>query len=129
MKTPKRDYFANAATAYDMFTKPGTSNKFDARWKRKNRVKQLKRTIHKYKTGKGLFRAYSYLMSAYAIMLKTRELSIDASIAECRGHLIYINSIMENLHYERERVLRRIDVLVDKVFYNKLMRELNIKPQ
>lgn len=84
------------------------------RWKRKNRVKRLKCTIRKYKTGKGIFGAYSYLMSAYAIMLKTGELSQDASITECRGHLIYLNSIMEDLHKERERVLRRIDVLVDK---------------
>lgn len=45
MKTPDRDYFATTASAHAMFTKPGTSNKLDARWKRKNRIKQLKRTI------------------------------------------------------------------------------------
>lgn len=49
MKTPKRDYFANAANAYDMFNTPGTSNKLSARWKRKNRVAQLKRTLERYK--------------------------------------------------------------------------------
>ena len=98
----------------DIFAEPEKIDAQCARWKRKNRVAQLKRTIHKYKTGKGLFRAYSYLMSAYAALLKIGELSKDASIAECRGHLIYINSIMQNLHNERERVLRRIDILVDK---------------
>lgn len=43
MKTPKRDYFAYAE--HDMYTTPGTANKLSTRWKRKNRVKQLKRTI------------------------------------------------------------------------------------
>lgn len=109
MKTPKRHLSTRS-----VYAAPFVLLQDRARWKRKNRIKQLKRTIHKYKTGKGLFRAYSYLMSAYAVMLKIGELSKDASIAECRGHLLYIYSIMHNLHCERERVLRRIDVLVDK---------------
>jgi hypothetical protein len=45
MKTPKRDYFAYAE--HDMYTTPGTANKLSTRWKRKNRVKQLKRTIQR----------------------------------------------------------------------------------
>ena len=43
MKTPKRDYFAYAE--HDMYTTPGTANKLSTRWKRKNRIKQLKHTI------------------------------------------------------------------------------------
>ena len=43
MKTPKRDYFAYAE--HDMYATPGTANKLSARWKRKNRIAQLKRTI------------------------------------------------------------------------------------
>ena len=50
MKTPKRDYFSYAE--HDIYTVPGTTNKLSSRWKRKNRVKQLKRTIARLKREK-----------------------------------------------------------------------------
>lgn len=47
MKTPKRNYVSAGGDVYDCIT-ARKANKF-ARWKRKNRVKQLKRTIARLK--------------------------------------------------------------------------------
>lgn len=45
MKTPKRNYISLGGDVYDCIT-ARKANKF-ARWKRKNRIKQLKRTIER----------------------------------------------------------------------------------
>lgn len=45
MKTPKRNYISSGGDVYDCIT-ARKANKF-ARWKRKNRVAQLKRTIER----------------------------------------------------------------------------------
>lgn len=45
MKTPKRNYASFGGDVYDCITMR-KANKF-ARWKRKNRIKQLKRTIER----------------------------------------------------------------------------------
>lgn len=75
MKTPKRDYFAYAEQ--DMYTTPGTANKLSTRWKRKNRIKQLKRSLCKYKYGTMLDDQFD-LYLAYKWLQRLKKPSNDA---------------------------------------------------
>lgn len=84
------------------------------RWKRKNRVKQLKRTIAKYKNGEKIFHERSHLKSAYLNIQKLGELESTASLAECRGHLLLVECIIKKLRWEQEKALRYIEIQIDK---------------
>lgn len=68
MKTPKRDYFAYAEQ--DMYTTPGTANKLSTRWKRKNRIKQLKNTISKLMFENAVFKQTFIQKRAFLKRLK-----------------------------------------------------------
>lgn len=83
MKTPKRDY----KTPSNQLTQDIESdffeddyNKQEARWKRKNRVKQLKRSLQRYKHGTNLD-FYSHELHAYMLLqeLKKPDKKADAN--------------------------------------------------
>lgn len=116
MKIPKRTYVTNFLEWGDEFQGRLSSGQklAYARWKRRNKVKQLKRTIDKYKNGKKLFHDRSHLKSAYLRIQELGELEEGASIAECRGHLLLVDSIIKTLRWEQEKALRYIEIILQK---------------
>lgn len=109
MKTPLR----YPATMSVYLTRQDLRND-RARWKRKNKIAQLKRTIDKYKNGKKLFHDRSHLKSAYLGIQELGELEEGASIAECRGHLLLVECIIKTLRWEQEKALRYIEIILQK---------------
>lgn len=74
-----------------MFTKPGTLNKFNARWKRKNRVKQLKRSLHRYKYGTMLPKLAA-LRSAY---IQLQNLSKPKNMEDWPKWCLYLRQLLD----------------------------------
>lgn len=117
MKTPKRYHKIPADRAHLDLEPDSWETDYhaqEARWKRRNKVKQLKHTIDKYKNGKNLFHDRGHLKSAYLRIQELGELEEGASIAECRGHLLLVDSIIKTLRWEQEKALRYIEIILDK---------------
>lgn len=114
MKTPKRNNRNGYGAAYCPYEGPTQTAFEHARWKRKNRVAQLKRTIRKYKCGEGLFNERSHLKSAYIGIQMLGELKPSSSLAECRGHLLLVEGIIKTLRWEQEKALRIMENIIDR---------------
>ena len=107
MKTPKRDYFYYAE--HDMYTTPGTANKLSARWKRKNRVKQLKRSLERYKYGTMLDGQFDlYLAYKWFQRLKMPRKDADSKSWEYyRYKLGAIRGVIVSALMESEELLKK----------------------
>ena len=114
MKTPKRTLHRSEYYWTDNGELRATSQDKATRWKRRNKIKQLKRTIDKYKNGEKLFHDRSHLKSAYLKIQELGELEEGSSIAECRGHLLLVEGIIKTLRWEQEKALRYIEIILQK---------------
>lgn len=92
MKTPKRNYFAFAPL--DMYVTPGTANKLSTRWRRKNRIAQLKRSLEKYKDGTHL---YGSVGAAYRQLQSLVRPGKKATIAKWANYLNELRQIQEHI--------------------------------
>lgn len=93
MKTLKRDYFAYAES--DMYTTPGTANKLSARWKRKNRIKQLKHSLRRYKNGDFLFYREK---QAYLLLQKLQRPTKKANLATWDNYTSMLLEIVKHIN-------------------------------
>lgn len=101
MKTPKRiptDPRCRAEHA------PNCTSKEHARWKRKNRVKQLKRTINKYRDGTNLT-FYSHELHAYK---RLQELKKPGKKATSDDWGVYIRSL-KTIHCHLEQAIHQAE--------------------
>lgn len=74
MKTPKREPY----NMLDIFAEPEKIPAQHARWKRKNRIKQLKRSLRRYKNGDFLFYREK---KAYLLLQKLQRPTKKANLA------------------------------------------------
>lgn len=114
MKVRKRNKGNGYGAAYCPFEGPTQTAFEHARWKRKNRIAQLKRTIRKYKYGEGLFTERSHLKLAYIGLQMLGELKPSVSFAECRGHLMLVACIIKTLRWEKKKTLRIMENIIDR---------------
>lgn len=92
MKTPKRiptDPRRRAEYA------PNCTSKERARWKRKNRIKQLKRSLHRYKNGDFLFYREK---QAYLLIQKLRKPTKKANLATWDKYTLELLEIAKHIN-------------------------------
>ena len=90
MKTPKRSYDQNLNHLVRAhYTDKGKERR--SRWKRKNRISQLKRSLSKYKGGDFL-PWYSYERHAYKLIQRLRRPKDEA---DCNKHNEYTQTLEE----------------------------------
>lgn len=83
MKTPKRKHYfyessidpENGAVIMDAVT----PELYEARWKRKNRIKQLKRSLERYKKGTNL-PCYCHELHAYKLLQELKKPGAKATV-------------------------------------------------
>ena len=56
----------------------------------------------------------THIQSAIKRLTKLGELESNASLAECRGHLLLVESIIKTLRWEQEKALRYIEIKLDR---------------
>lgn len=83
------------------------------RWKRKNRIKQLKRTLQKYKKGT-MLPELSYLRIAYNWILKLKEPKSGAPISAWRTYLNGIRGVRNMLNIACEEAAKGVGVALER---------------
>lgn len=56
----------------------------------------------------------THIQSAIKRLNELGELEQNASLAECRGHLLLVESIIKTLRWEQEKALRYIEIKFDR---------------
>ena len=92
MKTPKRNKENGYGAACCPYEGPNQTAFEHARWKRKNRIKQLKSTIQKYKDGTMLPK-FTPLRRAYKWIQELKKPKADAPVSAWTSHLSELKSI------------------------------------
>lgn len=100
MKTPKRDYKkARLCPATgDLDEYPVWEE--EARWKRKNRVAQLKRSLHRYKHGTNL-PFYCHELHAYLLLQALHRPTEKASAKKWESYIQKLSEIIAHLEESR----------------------------
>ena len=89
MKTPKREL---GMSLFDLFAEPEKAEVKFARYKRKNRVKQLKRSLHRYKNGTMLGGQYD-LYLAYRWLQRLQKPNEAADSARWENYYYKLGAI------------------------------------
>lgn len=84
-----------------------------ARWKRKNRIKQLKRTIQKYKDGT-MLPELSHLRIAYKWIQKLKEPKSDSPISAWQSYLNGIRGVRNMLNIACEEAAKQFGKALEK---------------
>lgn len=98
MKTPKRDYYyyehgINPENG-DIIMEPLSTPLYDSRWKRKNRIAQLKRSLEKYKYGTHLSGSVA---AAYRQLQCVVRPGKHAALAEWANYLKKLRRIQDHI--------------------------------
>ena len=100
MKTPCREYPLYARDINpengDVIMAELNPPLYDARWKRKNRVKQLKRSLKKYKHGTHL---YGYVGAAYRRLQGVVKPSMKSPITEWLAYMRELQRVQEHVNH------------------------------
>lgn len=114
MKTPKRTKGLVPLNPEDWpFDPPHHAGDLLARWKRKNRIKQLKRTLQKYKKGT-MLPERSLLRVAYKWIQKLKKPKSDAPSSSWRSYLSEIRSIRNMLNIACEEAAKQFGKALEK---------------
>ena len=114
MKTPKRKEVIVPLNPEDWpFDPPHHAGDLLARWKRKNRIKQLKRTIQKYKTGT-MLSELRHLWIAYKWLQKLKKPKSDAPISAWLSYLNEIRCIRNMLNVACEEAAKEVGAALER---------------
>lgn len=114
MKTPKRTTGIVPLNPEDWpFDPPHHAGDMLARWKRKNRIKQLKRTLQKYKKGT-MLPELSHLRIAYKWLQKLKEPKSGAPISSWRTYLNGIRGVRNMLNIACEDAAKSFGIALER---------------
>lgn len=94
MKTPKRVYISMGGDTEDAIT--SRKMKKCARWKRKNRIAQLKRSLTRYKHGTNL-PFYCHELHAYLLLQDLTRPSENASVKKWGSYILELSAICAHI--------------------------------
>lgn len=113
MKTPKRNKGYGYGAACCPYEGPNQTAFEHARWKRKNRIKQLKRTIQKYKDGT-MLPELSHLKIAYKWLQKLKEPKSGSPISAWQSYLNGIRGVRNMLNIACEEAAKQFGKALEK---------------
>ena len=103
MKTPKRDYKTPANQLAQDIEPDFFAVNYDsqeARWKRKNRVKQLKRSLHRYRDCTNL-PFYCHELHAYKLLQELNRPTEKSPVKKWESYVLELSAIIAHLEEAR----------------------------